>query len=57
MYLLLGDSHVDGGDYERAIQSFEHARDKLGDHKKGPLLIVSLVYLLLSEFMEINPDL
>ena len=57
MHLLLGNSHVEGGDYELAIQLFEHARDKLGDRKERPPLIISLVYLLPSEFMEIDQDL
>ena len=48
---------MEGSDYEQAIQSFEHARDKLGDRKTGPPLIISLVYPLLTEFIEINPDL
>ena len=48
MHLLLGNSHVEGGDYERAILSFEHARDKLGDRKEEPPLVILLVYSLLS---------
>ena len=47
MHLHLGDLHMDGGDYERAIQSFEHARLKLGDRTDQPALIISLVYSLL----------
>ena len=56
MHLLHGNSQVEGGDYERAIQSFERARDKLRDHKEGLPLIISLVSLLLSRFIEIDPE-
>ena len=37
------------GEYECAVQSFKHARDKLSDRMDQPLLIISLVYSLLSE--------
>ena len=47
MRLLLGNLCMEGGDYERAVQSFEYARVKLGDRKGQPPLIISLVYPLL----------
>ena len=47
MHFLLGSLHMESGDYKRAIQSFEHARVKLGDRMDQPPLIVSLVYPLL----------
>ena len=56
MHFLLGNSHVEDGDYERAIESFKLARDKLGDHKEGPPSIISLVYSLLSGFIGIDPE-
>ena len=47
MHLHLGNLHIDNGDYESAIKSFEHARVKFRDHMDRPPLIVSLVYPLL----------
>ena len=47
MHLLYGNMHMERGDYNRAIQSFEDARLKLGSRKKQLPLIVALVYALL----------
>ena len=47
MCLLRGNMHMESGDYERAIQSFENARIKLGNRTRQPPLIVSLVYPVL----------
>ena len=47
MHLLCGNMYMEGGDYNRAIQSFEDARLKLGSYKERPPLIISLVYPLL----------
>ena len=43
MHLLLGNKHMEGGNYEHAIQSFESAQIKLGDRVHQPALIVLLV--------------
>lgn len=45
MHVFLGNLLMEGGDYERGIQSFEDARVKLGNYTHPPPLIVSLVYL------------
>ena len=44
MFLLLGNKHIESGDYNPAIQSFEAAQIKLGDRSRKPPLIVLLVY-------------
>ena len=46
MHLLLGNMHMEGGDYKRAIRSFEDAQMKLRNPTRPPMLIVSLVYPL-----------
>ncbi|KAF8123581.1 hypothetical protein EV363DRAFT_1356177 [Boletus edulis] len=43
MYLLLGDSQMESGDYERAIQSFERARAQMPHDIGQPLFAISLV--------------
>lgn len=43
MYLLLGNLHMESGAYDRARQSYEQARTKLGDRTDQPPLIVLLV--------------
>ena len=47
MHFRLGNLHMNGGDYECAIQSFQCAQLKLGDRTDEPPLIVSLVCSLL----------
>ena len=44
MHFSLGNKQMESNDFERAIQSFEDAQIKLGDHACQPPLIVSLVY-------------
>ena len=46
MYLLRGNSHMESGDYECAIQSFKYARAQLGNRTSRPPLVVSLVNLV-----------
>lgn len=46
MYLLLGNSHMETGDYESAIQSFEHARTHMRHRTSRTLFVVSLVSVL-----------
>ena len=43
MYLLLGNFQMERGDYEGALQSFEHARVQVRPYGGQPLLVVSLV--------------
>ncbi|KAF8129810.1 hypothetical protein EV363DRAFT_1417516 [Boletus edulis] len=43
MYLLLGGSQMDCGDYERAIQSFDCARAQMPDDIGQPLFVISLI--------------
>ena len=45
MHFLLGNLHMERGDYKRAVQLFEDAKVKQGDHTHPPPLIVSLVSL------------
>ena len=47
MYFLLGNSHMERGDYEGAIQSFEHARAQMRHYGGRPLLVVSWVSFLM----------
>ena len=47
MYLVLGYSHMDRGDYESAIQSFENARAQMRYYGSRPLLMVALVSFLM----------
>ena len=42
MYLLRGNSHMENGNYDRAIQSFKQAQAQLGDRTSRPPLMVSL---------------
>ena len=44
MHLLFGNLHMENGEYECTIQSFENAHVKLANRTRLPLLIVSLVY-------------
>ena len=46
MHLLLGNSHIESGDYNSAVRSFEHARAQMRPHTSPELLQVSLVSLL-----------
>ena len=46
MYLLLGNWHLDSGDYERAAQALENSRAQLEDRMSRPPSVVSLVNLL-----------
>ncbi|KAF8123583.1 hypothetical protein EV363DRAFT_1356190, partial [Boletus edulis] len=43
MYLLLGNSQMECGDYERAIHSFERARAQMPDDIGQPLFVISLI--------------
>ena len=47
MHLFLGNLDMEKGDYERAIQSFQHAQIKLNDHKERLPLMITLVHALL----------
>ena len=51
MYLLLGDSHMESGDYDGAIQSFEHARAQLRPYPNESLFVVSLVSFSILQFI------
>ena len=54
MYLLLGNFQMERGDYEGAIQSFEHARAQIR-HDEGRLfLVVSLVSFLVGVLQRIE---
>ena len=44
MHLLLGSKHMESDNHDRAVQSFEEARIKLGNRTHQPPLVVSLVY-------------
>lgn len=46
MYLLLGNSHMESHDYERAVQSFERARTQMKFYVGPPLFSISLVSFL-----------
>lgn len=46
MYVLLGNRYMKEGDYERAIQLFDHARASSSSHTSPRLEIVSLVHQL-----------
>ena len=48
MYLLLGNSHMESGDYEGAIRSFELARAQLRPFPSQSLFVVALVNFLTS---------
>ncbi|KAF8430510.1 hypothetical protein L210DRAFT_3764535 [Boletus edulis BED1] len=43
MYLLLGNSQMECGDHDGAIQSFEHARAQKRDYLGPPLFAISLI--------------
>ncbi|KAF8554674.1 WD40 repeat-like protein [Imleria badia] len=43
IYILLGDSQVESGDFTAAIQSFERARAQMRHHTSRTLLLVSLI--------------
>lgn len=43
MYILLGDRYTTEGDYERAIQLFNHARASSSSPKSPRLELISLV--------------
>ncbi|KAF8435991.1 hypothetical protein L210DRAFT_3549767, partial [Boletus edulis BED1] len=43
MYLLLGNSQMECGDHDGAIQSFEHARAQMRDYIGRPLFVISLI--------------
>ena len=43
MYVLLGNKSMTEGDYERAIQLFNHARASYLSHDSSRLEIISLV--------------
>jgi hypothetical protein len=46
MYLLVGNTHMEGSNYEGAIQSFERAQAPIQHHTSRTLLAVSLVSFL-----------
>ena len=48
MYLLLGNSHMETGDYKGAIQLFERARAQTRPHTSQALSVVSLVSFLMA---------
>ncbi|KAF8546871.1 hypothetical protein OG21DRAFT_1027557 [Imleria badia] len=48
MYLLLGNSQMDKGDFTAAIQSFEHGRAQMRHHTSRTLFVISLVGLLIA---------
>lgn len=43
MYVLLGNRYMKEGDYERAVQLFDHARASDSSHRSPRLEIISLV--------------
>jgi lipopolysaccharide biosynthesis regulator YciM len=46
MYLLLGNSRMESGDYKNAIQLFERARAQMRPYTSRILSVVSLVSFL-----------
>ena len=46
MYLLLGNSHLESGDYKGAIQSFQRGVAQVQHYRGGSLLVISLVSFL-----------
>ena len=46
MYLLIGNSHMESGDYKSAIQLFEHARAQMRPYSTQVLSMISLASLL-----------
>ena len=46
MYLLLGNSRMESGDYKGAMQLFERARAQMQPHASQALSVVSLVSFL-----------
>ena len=46
MYLLLGNLHMENGDYKGAIQSFERAQAQMRNYVGPRLIAVSLVSFL-----------
>jgi len=48
MHLLLGNSHMESGDYESAIRSFECARALMRPYSSEVLSVISLVGLLMA---------
>ena len=58
MYLLLGNSYLELGNFICAIQSFERAQTQMRPHTSRALLVVSLVRLpaVISRRVEIIYD-
>ena len=46
MHLLLGNSHMESGDHESAIRSFQCARGQMRPYSSEVLSVISLVGLL-----------
>ena len=47
MYLLIGDSHMESGDYEGAIHLFEAAQPQIQNYVGPQLFAISLVSSLM----------
>jgi len=43
MHVLLGNSHMESGDYKSAIRSFEHAWTQMRPYASQALSVISLV--------------
>ena len=43
MYFLVGNSHMENGNFEDAIQSFNYAQARMRRHTSRSLAVVSLV--------------
>ena len=47
MYLVLGESHMEGRDYDRAISSFQAAQPQTRNYVEPQLFAISLVTFLM----------
>ena len=54
MYLLLGDSHMESGDYENAIHLFEAAKPQIRNYVEPQLFTISLVSFLIRVMQHIG---
>ena len=54
MFLLHGNSHTKRGDYEGAIQLFEHAQAQMRHYEGRSLLVISLVSFLMGVLQRIE---
>ena len=56
MYYLLGDLHMENGDYKHAIHSFERAQAQMRNYLGPRLFAVSLVSFLRTIWQCVNND-